>query len=227
MKYNLTDRWQEMYPQGIMGVLIMEGISKADPATDRNSLRKQLEGELRQRYQGFDRSALKDIPEIKAYDEFYRKFKKTYHLLLQLESVLGGKPIPGDDPLVSAMFMAELEDLLLTAGHDFEKISGPVRFDVARGTEQYERMNGEQQVLKPGDLYTADGAGILSSVIYGPDRRTRIQPSTTAVLFTTYGVSGIGSERLLTHLQRLRDLIQVFSPTATLLELEVISPKEL
>jgi DNA/RNA-binding domain of Phe-tRNA-synthetase-like protein len=223
LKFDLTNRWQEMYPQGIMGVLIMEGISKADPAPDLKSFRKQLEGELRQRYQGFDRSALKDIPTIKAYDEFYRIFKKTYHLLLQLESVLGGKPIPGGDPLVSAMFMAELEDLLLTAGHDFRKISGPVRFDVARGTEQYERMNGEQQVLKPGDLYTADGAGILSSVIYGPDHRTRIQPSTTAALFTTYGVPGIGSEKLIIHLQRLRDLILAFSPAAAVLKLEVIA----
>jgi DNA/RNA-binding domain of Phe-tRNA-synthetase-like protein len=223
MKFILSARWRETYPQGVMGVLAMDGISNAGPAHDLSPLRSEIEGELRKRYTGLDRPALKDLPAIKAYDDFYRKFKKTYHLLLQLESVLGGKSIPGGDPLVSAMFMAELEDLLLTAGHDYERISGPIRFDVAQGTEQYERMNGKEQVLKSGDLYAADDSGVLSSVIYGPDRRTRIQPSTTAALFTTYGVPGIESEKLLVHLQRLRDLIQVFSPNAAVLVMEVIA----
>ena len=221
MNFMLGKRWQESYPQAVMGVLIIHGLSSTSPAVDLGAERTKLEIDLRRRFTGFDRTALKALPAIQAYDEYYNQFKKTYHLLLQLESVLGGKSIPSGDALVSAMFMAELEDLLLTAGHDLDQISGSVRFDAAQGSENYERMNREIQTLKSGDLYSADDAGVLSSVIYGPDRRTRIQPATTAALFTTYGVPGIGSELVYAHLRRLHDLICKFSPGAEVIQLEV------
>jgi DNA/RNA-binding domain of Phe-tRNA-synthetase-like protein len=224
MEFSLNEHWREAWPEAVMGVLVIEGISNAGTAADLAAPRSELESELRRRYAGFDRARLKSIPALKAYDAFYRRFKKTYHLQLQLESILSGKAIPGGNPLVSAMFMAELEDLLLTAGHDLRQVAGPVRFDAAQGGERYERMNGERQVLKADDLYSADTIGVLSSVIYGPDRRTRFQPTTDAALFTTYGVPGIGSEQVVVHLRRLLDLIQNFSPGAEMLALEVISP---
>jgi len=224
MEFALNELWRKAWPEAVMGVLVIEGVSNAGPAADLAARRSELESELRRRYAGFDRARLKSTPALKAYDEFYHGFKKTYHLQLQLESILGGKAIPGANPLVSAMFMAELEDLLLTAGHDLRQVTGPVHFDASRGDERYERMNGEEQVLKANDLYSADSTGVLSSVIYGPDRRTRIQSTTEAALFTTYGVPGIGSDQVAVHLRRLRDLIQIFSPAAETLELEVISP---
>ena len=222
MEFTLGARWQQAYPNAVVGVLALQGLASIKPATALDTSRKELEHALRRRYAGTDRAALKTMPVIKAYDEFYKRFKKTYHLLLQLESILEGRPIPSGDALVSAMFMAELEDLLLTAGHDMERISGRVRFDSAQGTERYERLNGETQQLKAGDLYSADEAGVLSSVIYGPDRRTRLTPATTSVLFTTYGVPGIEGEQVHAHLKRLHETIAAFSPDAELLKLELL-----
>jgi DNA/RNA-binding domain of Phe-tRNA-synthetase-like protein len=219
VEINLSERWQQLHPKAVMGVLAIQGLASFGHGAALEAHRKELELELRRRYADFDRAALKRLPAIKAYDEFYKSFKKTYHLLLQLESILKGKSIPSGEALVSAMFMAELEDLLLTAGHDLERISGAVRFDVAQGTERYARMNGETQQLKPGDLFSSDESGVLSSVIYGPDRRTRITPATICALFTTYGVPGIGSEQIYVHLKRLYDLIVVLSPGTELLQL--------
>ena len=222
MDFTLGSNWLASSTQAVMGVLVLRGLSNPMPGGDFDKLRAELELELRGRYAGFDRAALKSLPAIKAYDEFYKGFRKTYHLLLQLESLLEGRPIPSGNALVSAMFMAELEDLLLTAGHDLERISNQVRFDVALGTERYERMNGETQQLKAGDLYSADETGVLSSVIYGPDRRTRLTPATTSALFTTYGVPGIGAEQVSAHLERLHAMIAAFSPDAELLRLELL-----
>jgi DNA/RNA-binding domain of Phe-tRNA-synthetase-like protein len=222
MEFSLSPNWQTSGTQAVMGVLAVRGLSNPMPGGEFDKLRAELELELRRRYAGFDRAALKALPAIKAYDEFYKRFKKTYHLLLQLESILEGRPIPSGDALVSAMFMAELEDLLLTAGHDLERIRGLVQFDVAQGAERYERMNGESQQLKAGDLYSADEAGVLSSVIYGPDRRTRITPTTTSALFTTYGVPGIDREQVQIHLKRLHDFIVILSPGAELLQLAIL-----
>ena len=62
---------------------------------------------------------------IQAYAAYYERFNKTYHVQLQLESVaLKGKSIPRVSALVEAMFMAELENLLLTAGHDLDVVQG-------------------------------------------------------------------------------------------------------
>ena len=224
MKFVLTDRWREGYPEAFMGVLVLNDLTLEDSGSKFHSIRAELERELRVRYSGFDRAKLKALPAIRAYDDFYHGFKKTYHLLLQLESILGGKSIPAGNPLVSAMFMAELDDLLLTAGHDLDQLSGAIQFDVAAGGESYEAMNGEQQTLKTNDLFTADEQGVISSVIYGPDRRTRILPTTTAALFTTYGVPGITREQALVHLQRLSDLIQTLSPQVKQDQLEVVTP---
>ena len=63
-------------------------------------LREKLEAELRNNYSGMERNDLKRIHELKIYSDYYKKFKKTYHVLLQLESVaLRGKGIPEAPPL--------------------------------------------------------------------------------------------------------------------------------
>jgi DNA/RNA-binding domain of Phe-tRNA-synthetase-like protein len=54
------------------------------------------------------------------------------------------------------MFMAELKNLLLIAGHDLEAVLAPVKLDVSDGSERYVQLNGQEQVLKPGDMMIAD-----------------------------------------------------------------------
>jgi DNA/RNA-binding domain of Phe-tRNA-synthetase-like protein len=119
------------------------------------------------------------------------------------------------------MFMAELEDQMLTAGHDLKTVQPPILIDVAAGSESYTRMNGKPQTLKPGDLYIRDAGGVLSSVIYGPDQRTRIQPDTKEVLFTTYAVPGIETDDLKAHLERLRDYVLLISEEGEVETLEI------
>jgi len=181
-----------------------------------------LEDQLRHRYSNLDRDTLETLPEIQAYQTYYRSFKKTYHLQLQLESVVfKHKPIPRVAALVEALFMAELQDLLLTAGHDFETVQLPIRVDVAKGNELYSLLRGEEQILKPDDMFIADALGVISSVIYGPDQRTRLTPDTRSVLFTTYAPAGIGDEAVHRHLQNIRTNVLLISPNAGTESLEL------
>ena len=63
---------------------------------------------------------------LQVYDTYYKRFKKTYHVQLQLESIVfKGKSIPSVAALVEAMFMAEIKNMLLTAGHDLEACRCP------------------------------------------------------------------------------------------------------
>ena len=154
-------------------------------------------------------------PVLRAYGEYYRRFKKTYHIQLQLESiVLKGKSIPSVAALVEAMFMAEMQDLLLTAGHDLDALQLPLQLDVATGTERYILLRGEEQALKPGDMMISDREGVISSIIYGPDQRTQITPATQNAIFTVYAPPGIDEQTVLEHLQHIKDNVMVFAPQA-------------
>ena len=110
--------------------------------------------------------------------------------------------------------MAEMQDLLLTAGHDLDTLNLPLLLDVATGTEQYTLLRGEEQMLKPGDMMIRDQSGVISSIIYGPDQRTQIAPDTRNVIFTVYGPPGIDEKIVKDHLEHIRENVFVFAPQA-------------
>lgn len=135
--------------------------------------------------------------------------------------IFKGKSIPQVAALVEAMFMEELRNMLLTAGHDLDAVQTPLKLDTSRGDEKYIRMNGQEQILKAGDMMIADSVAVISSVIYGPDRRTMISSTTTRVLFTVYGVPGIGEQTVRQHLEGIEANIRLVSTAADVEILEV------
>lgn len=218
----VSDAWKATYPGGAVGVLAMAGVVNPQQHEELDLQKDRLESELRARLSGYDRAALKSLPVLRAYDEYYKRFGKSYHVLLQLESVvLKGRSIPHVAALVEAMFMSELKNQLLTAGHDLNVLEMPVGIDVADGSERYTRMDGQDQRLKPGDMHISDARGVISSVIYGPDRRTAITLDTQRVLFTVYAPPGIDEERVRRHLQDIRTNVLIVSPNAQVEALEV------
>ena len=62
---------------------------------------------------------------------------------------------------------------------------------------------------------------MISSVIYGPDRRTMITADTKRVLFTVYAVPDIGAQAVRQHLEGIEANIRLVSPDAQLELLEV------
>ncbi len=180
------------------------------------------EGRLRARFAGSDRTALRALPPLQAYAAYYKRYGKTYHVQLQLESVaLKGKPITRSSALVSAMVTTELTHLLLTAGHDLGAIEPPVTLTVASGQERYRLLGGREQALQAGDMMMTDARGIISSVLYGPDERTRLHPETRGVLFAVYVPPGIAARAVAEHLDDLGTAIRLFSPDAEVEALRV------
>lgn len=211
----VSEAWKTSYPGAAVGVLVMRNVTNPahHPALERRIAER--EAQLRARFDASDRAALRALPPIQAYTAYYKRYKKTYHVQLQLESVaLKGKAIPRGPALVGAMVMAELEHLLLTAGHDLAAIQPPVTLDVATGGERYVLLSGREQELKAGDMMMADGQGIISSVLCGPDWRTRITPDTREVFFAVYAPPGIGERAVVRHLEDLRAAVLLVAPDA-------------
>lgn len=220
----VSDAWREAYPGAAAGILAIQHALNPAQHPELEKRKADLEKELRERFAGQNRAALESLPIMQAYEAYYLQYKKTYHVLLQLESVaLKGKSLPTVAALVEAMFMAELKNGLLTAGHDRETLQTPIRLDVAQGGERYLQLRGQEATLKPGDMYMADGQGIISSVLYGPDERTQITPATRRVVFAVYAPPGIGKEAVEGHLRDILENVSIVSPAAEIETLEVYS----
>ncbi len=220
----VTDAWRSAYPGAAAGILVMRGVTNPPHDTALESRKEELVSHLRDRCGGMDRAAISALPVLQAYDAYFKRYKKTYHVQLQLESlVFKGKTIPSVACLVEAMFMAELKNLLLTAGHDLDALELPIHLDVARGDEQYRMLNGQEQSPKAGDMLMADGKGIISTVLYGPDQRTPIKSQTKNVFFTTYAPSGISKSAVKEHLLDIESNVRLFAPQAQTEQLEVFT----
>jgi DNA/RNA-binding domain of Phe-tRNA-synthetase-like protein len=215
MLFEVTPAWKAAFPGAHAGVLVMRDVNNPASHAGLEAAKEALMGDLRKRYGGLDRGQLLALPALQVYDDYYKRFKKTYHVQLQLESIVfKGKSIPSVAALVEAMFMAEIENMLLTAGHDLDSLQLPIRLDVTSGDEVYTLMRGQPQQVKPGDMIISDGLGIMSNIIYGPDQRTQIQPGTRNVIYTTYAPAGIPEASLTRHLQDIESYVRIFSAQA-------------
>jgi DNA/RNA-binding domain of Phe-tRNA-synthetase-like protein len=224
--FEITPAWKSTHSVALAGVLVLRDVSNPPHHAELENRKVALEERLRSQFSGQDRAAIASHPVLQAYGNYYRQFKKTYHIQLQLESiVLKGKSIPNVAALVESMFMAEMQDLLLTAGHDLDVLQLPLVLDVATGTEEYTLLRGEQQTLKPGDMMIRDQVGVISSIIYGPDQRSQIAPGTRNVVFTVYAPSGIDAQTVFDHLQHIQENVMIFSPQAQVELLEIYKGK--
>jgi DNA/RNA-binding domain of Phe-tRNA-synthetase-like protein len=212
----LSETWHTTYPGASQGLLVMRGVANPEAHAELERRKEELEAGLRTRFAGYDRAAFNALPAIRAYNDYYGRFKKSYHVQLQLESVvLKGRSLPRVAALVEAMFMAELKNQMLTAGHDLDAMREPLRLDVARGGEGYTLLNGKEERLKAGDIFMADAEGVTSSILYGPDARTRITPATRNALFTVYAPPGLDPAAVQAHLEDIRANVQVIAPQST------------
>jgi DNA/RNA-binding domain of Phe-tRNA-synthetase-like protein len=98
----------------------------------------------------------------------------------------------------------------------------PLLVSNAHTGQHYTLMNGTEQALKENDMCMADSQGIISSVIYGPDSRTRIQRETRRVMFVVYAPAGIRPRQIKEHFADIQAYIRLFAPDARQVQQEVL-----
>jgi DNA/RNA-binding domain of Phe-tRNA-synthetase-like protein len=220
---HLSASFRATYPEACIGILALENATNAGDDPGLNARKTALESWLREHYKGLTRADLLQTEPLRSFASYYKSFRKTYHVLLQLESIISaGKDIPRANCLVEAMFMAELKNQMLTAGHDRAVLVPPLQASVAAGDEEFVTMSGRPQVLTAGDMYVRDGDGILSAVLHGPDARTKIGLQTTEVLYVVYAPPGVDRTAVAAHLDDIREYVTIFSPGARVAAREVL-----
>ncbi len=219
-----SDEWRAAHPGANIGLLEISGLDNQLPSAGLEQRKRQIETRLRERYQGYARQDFQSLPLMSVYGRYYKRFDKTYHVLLQLESlVLKSKNLPNISPLVDANFMAEVETLVLTAGHDAGKLHGPLRMDVSVAGDMMIRMDGSPKALQAGDMIMRDIQGVACSIIYGQDERSPISAQTTHVLYVAYAPAGVPSASVQAQLGKILEHVHLFCPAGVLEHQEVIA----
>jgi DNA/RNA-binding domain of Phe-tRNA-synthetase-like protein len=210
---NVTDAWKEAHPGAQIGLLEISGVDNTRPAPALDQEKRAIEGRLRERYAGFSREGFLELPVMQAYHRYYRKFGYTYHVLLQLESVaLRGKSLPSVSPLVDANFAAELETLILTAGHDVAHLEAPVLVDVAREGDEMTQMSGNRKDVPVGDMLMKDARGIACTILRGQDNRSPVLKATRHVLYVSYVPEGVTEGQVRAQLEAIEKHVHLFAP---------------
>jgi DNA/RNA-binding domain of Phe-tRNA-synthetase-like protein len=161
---------------------------------------------------------------MSAYVRYYKRFGKTYHVQLQVESIVSnGKSLPNVTPLVDANFVAEVETLVLTAGHDVAKLQGAVSIDASCDGDQMTQMNGALKPLLAGDMIMRDDKGVCCSIIYGQDDRSAISPETSHVLYVAYAPAVVPAEAVDAQLRKIEENVRLFSPAVVVEQHRVLS----
>jgi tryptophanyl-tRNA synthetase len=210
MNVRLSKEFKQVYPKLKIGILEVRGIANRKRAPELDKRKREAEKELRKRY-----ASAKEIPLIQEYGAFYKQFKKTYPVEFQVQGILDGNEASSESAIVEAMFLAELKNMFLTAGHDLDTIEGPLQTMLATGSEEYMSIGGKTLQLRQNDIVTADEKGIVSSVLLGPDRRTRITEQTTNCLFFSYFPYGAEDETIERHFADILGNLAVFTSPAS------------
>jgi len=219
-----TDAWRAAHPGAAIGLLEISRIEAADGAARLGERKRTTEALLRERYHGLTRQDIASLPVMSAYVRYYKGFSKTYHVQLQVESIVSkGKSLPDVTPLVDANFVAEVDTLVLTAGHDAGKLQGPVSIDVSRDGDRMTQMSGALKPLLAGDMIMRDAGGVSCSIIYGQDNRSPISAGTAHVLYVAYAPAGVPVDAVEAQLQKIEENVRLFAPAAVVEQRRLLS----
>jgi DNA/RNA-binding domain of Phe-tRNA-synthetase-like protein len=223
----VTSAWRSAHPEALIGLLQVSGLDNRGACPELDARKRALELRLRERYGGFSRADFVELPVVRDYVRYYKRFEKTYHVLQQLESVaLKGKSLPSVSPLVDANFAAELQTLVLTAGHDAEKLKAPLFLDVSVDGDTLVQMSGAAKRVPAGDMVMRDAEGLSCSILYGQDNRSPITAATTAALYVAYAPAGVGEAPVRAQLEGILANVRTFAPRCVLERLSIISGTE-
>src|SRR5215470_4586114 len=215
LSISATDGWRAAHPGAAIGLLELSGVGTAYGPSGLGERKRATEARLRERYHGLTRQDIAALPVMSAYVRYYKRFGKTYHVQLQVESIVSkGKSLPDVTPLVDANFVAEVETLVLTAGHDAAKLRSPISIDVSRDGDQMTQMNGALKPLLAGDIIKRDVGGVSCSIIYGQDNRSPISAETAHVLYVAYAPAGVPGDAVEAQLQKIEENVRLFAPPA-------------
>lgn len=151
------------------------------------------------------------------YFRYFRKFKKTYPVMMQVESFLmKGRPFPEGKYINAVAFLTELKTGILMGTHDAERVEGDIVIYTETEKVPFPSIHGSEGHSYPGDTTGRDDAGVIISMIAGADSRTCLQDDSTHVLYLVFGTPATSDEVLYECLDQVEEYVRTLAPSAEL-----------
>ena len=128
------------------------------------------------------------------YYKYFKKFKKTYPVMMQYESFLNGREFPLDRTLNIIPFLNELRTHTLLGAHDADCVEGDLVFYNEEEKRPFPGMFNKDAHSYKGDITGKDDKGIIISMIGGADDRTCLHDNTNHGLYLVFGTEEINKE---------------------------------
>jgi len=202
-----------LFPAVKAGVLVCKGLNNQNAYPEITSQLRQVEADLRQKY---NIEGLGALPKIADWREAYRKFgfspsahRSSIEALLR--RVLQGKELPSISP--SSIFTISLPQTYLAAGgDDLDKVEGGITLTVADGSELFIMLGTDKpEPIKKGEVVYRDDKEVLCrSWNYRECEKTKITPGTQNVCLVLEGLEHSSSEEIHQALSELKSLLQKY-----------------
>lgn len=149
------------------------------------------------------------------YFRYFRKFKKTSPIMMQVESfLLKGRPFPEGRYTNAVAFLTELRTRCLLGSHDADMIEGDLIIYTETESRDFPSIHGGTAHSYPGDITCRDDLSIVVSMIAGADARTCLSEDSRHVLYFAFGTPGMKAEALEGYLAKVEEYVKVLAPTA-------------
>lgn len=170
--------------------------------------------QLREEMAGYVRA---DVFGTNPYNRYFKKYKKTYPVLQQLESyLLKGRPFPSGNPINEITFLTELRTRMLLGTHDIDCMHGDVILFCPTEKIDFTGIRNETVHCYPGDVTGRDDDGIILSMIAGADCRTCLHPESNHIAYLFFGAPGVTEEEIAAVQERLMNCARVLVPSMEL-----------
>lgn len=217
-----------VYPKTPFGILRVENFSPTEQGIrEFQKIKEQEMQKIRESRAAYERKEFSQHDPVGSpYVRYYKKFKKTYHVMHQLESILKGDNFPNSNLLVQVLFLAELKHAILIACHDTDQIDGDLTICISRKGEEYLGAGEREIQLKENDIIMKDQKNILVSIIYGQDHNTRITNQTKNALYLVDGVPELTKEAVKQTLEDMERYLHILDPRVKIIQAEVLEVAE-
>lgn len=149
------------------------------------------------------------------YFRYFRKFKKTSPVMMQVESfLLKGRPFPEERYNNAVAFLTELKTRCLLGSHDADMIEGDLVIYTEKEKTPFPSIHGGEAHSYPGDVTCRDDISIVVSMIAGADARTCLSDDSRHVLYFAFGTPGMEAETLKGYLDQVETYVKVLAPAA-------------
>ena len=149
------------------------------------------------------------------YFRYFRKFKKTSPIMMQVESfLLKGRPFPEGKYTNAVAFLTELRTRCLLGSHDADMIEGDLVIYTETENREFPSIHGGTAHSYPGDITCRDDISIVVSMIAGADSRTCLSDDSRHVLYFAFGTPGMKEEALQDYLAKVEEYVKVLAPAA-------------